>query len=178
MKRVLIAGVGNIFLGDDAFGVEVAQRLSASPLPDNVRVSDFGIRSLHLAYEMADSAYDLTLLIDASPRGGRPGTLYVIEPETSLDGPVAVPDGHSINPDAVLASVRALGADPGRVLVVGCEPASVEERMGLSPEVAAAVEEAVILVRELLERECGPLAMQKGARDVSRDPRADRAIAS
>jgi hydrogenase maturation protease len=172
MRRVLVAGVGNIFLGDDAFGVEVARRLSAGPLPNGVRVVDFGIRSLHLAYEMADGGYDLTLLVDASGRCGTPGTLYVIEPETSA-APLAAPDAHAISPDAVLAAVRALGADPGRVLVVGCEPACVDEGLGLSPECAAAVEGAVTLIHELLAREGA-----KGECDVPGHPRPDRAIAS
>jgi hydrogenase maturation protease len=150
MRRVLIAGVGNIFLGDDAFGVEVARRLSMEDLPAGVRVVDFGIRSLHLAYEMLDGGYDLTVLVDACRRGGDPGTLYVIEPDPVADRSPAAADPHAMNPDAVLASVRALGGEPGHVLVVGCEPASVDESLGLSASVAAAVDDAVRVVRELL----------------------------
>jgi hydrogenase maturation protease len=171
MKRVLVAGVGNIFLGDDAFGVEVAHRLTGERLPAGVRVADFGIRSLHLAYELLDGAYDLTILIDASVRGNRPGTLYVIEPDTGERNQPAA-DGHSMNPDSVFAAVRALGGTPGRVLIVGCEPSSVEEGMGLSAEVAAAAGEAVGLVRELLAREC-----EEGVCDVPGDSRPDRATA-
>ena len=131
MKRVLVAGVGNIFLGDDAFGVEVARRLRTATLPAGVRVEDFGIRSLHLAYELLDGGYDLTVLVDASPRGGAPGTVYLIEPDLDrVDAASA--DAHAMNPDTIFASLRALGGKPGRVLVVGCEPASVEEGMGLS----------------------------------------------
>jgi hydrogenase maturation protease len=172
-KRVLVAGVGNIFLGDDAFGVEVAQRLRREPIPDGVRVEDFGIRGLHLAYEMLDGGYNLTVLVDASPRGGAPGTLYVIEPEfSSTNSPVAA-DAHAMNPDAVFASLRALGGAPGRVLVVGCEPASVEEGMGLSAEVSAAVDAGVKLVLELLARES-----VEGECDVPGDSRPDRTVVS
>jgi hydrogenase maturation protease len=154
MPRVLIAGLGNIFLGDDGFGVEVVRLLKGELLPEGVRVADYGIRSLHLAYEMTGTSYDLTLLIDASPRGGKPGSLYVIEPVLDAVPSAAVPDAHSVSPDGVFASIRALGGEPGRVLVLGCEPQSVEEGMGLSPVVARAARQAVGLVRELVEREC------------------------
>lgn len=153
-RRMLIAGVGNIFLGDDAFGVELARRLASEPLPDRVRVADFGIRSLHLAYELLDGGYDVTVLLDATARGGAPGTLYLIEPE-ALGTPAAAPDPHGMNPDAVFAAVASLGGKPGRVLIVGCEPASTEEGIGLSAPVAGAVEEAVRLVRDVIERETG-----------------------
>jgi hydrogenase maturation protease len=148
--RVLVAGVGNIFLGDDGFGVEVARRLAGEQLPEDVRVADFGIRGVHLAYELLDG-YDTAILVDAAPRGGQPGTVYVIEPE-----PGAPPDGaplmdaHGMEPDAVLGLLEVLGGSPVRVLVVGCEPAEVTERIGLSEPVAGAVEEAVGVVRELL----------------------------
>ena len=173
MKRVLVAGVGNIFLGDDAFGVEVARRLTGERLPAGVRVADFGIRSLHLAYDLLDGGYDLTILIDATARGNRPGTLYVIEPDAAEPNSPPAADGHSMSPDSVLAAVRALGGAPGRVLIVGCEPASVEEGMGLSAEVAAAAAEAVQLVRDLLARECA-----EGECDVPGDSRPNRATAS
>lgn len=148
--RVLVAGIGNIFLGDDAFGVEVATRLAASELPPEVSVRDFGIRGVHLAYELLDGAYDLTILVDASPRGGTPGTVYLIEPEFDGD---ATADAHSMTPGAVFAMLRAIGGNPGRVLIVGCEPAAVEEGIGLSAPVEAAVQEAVALVRELIAKE-------------------------
>ena len=173
MKRVLVAGVGNIFLGDDAFGVEVARRLLAQAVPAGVKVVDFGIRSLHLAYEMLDGGYDLTVVVDASPRGGVPGTIYLIEPDLQADRSPAAADGHAMNPDSVFASVRALGGDPGRVLIVGCEPARVEDGMGLSPEVTAGVGEAVALLLELLARECA-----EGECDVPGDSRPNRAVAS
>jgi hydrogenase maturation protease len=150
MPRVLVAGIGNIFLGDDGFGVEVARRLAGSDLPPGVSVRDFGIRGLHLAYEILDGGYDLTILVDAAPRGGKPGMVYLIEPEPGASSLPA--DAHAMTPDAVLATLRTLGGDPGRVLVVGCEPASIEEGIGLSEPVGSAVDEAVKLVRELIGR--------------------------
>jgi hydrogenase maturation protease len=145
--RVLVAGVGNIFLGDDGFGVEVARRLADEQLPEGVEVADFGIRGVHLAYQLLDG-YDLAILVDASARGGEPGSLYVIEP-TPGDGDVLL-DGHGMQPAAVLGLLQALGGPVGRVLVVGCEPAQVQERIGLSEPVGRAVGEAVRVVRELV----------------------------
>ena len=151
---MLIAGVGNIFLGDDGFGPEVARRLSRETLPDWVRVSDFGIRGLHLAYELLDGDYDPTVLVDATPRGGEPGTVYLIEPDLSEAVTAAgAPDAHGMNPQAVFGLLRSLGGTPGRTLIVGCEPVDTEENIGLSEPVEAAVDEAVKLVLELVERE-------------------------
>ncbi|MDQ3813469.1 MAG: hydrogenase maturation protease [Armatimonadota bacterium] len=152
--RILIAGIGNIFLGDDAFGVEVAQRLAQRALPAGVRVTDFGIRGFDLAYAILDG-YDVTILVDATPRGGIPGTLYVIEPELNelngADG--AAIETHGLDPVKVLHLVKVLGGQPGRILVVGCEPATFgpehEGQMGLSAPVQAAVDEAVRLIEEL-----------------------------
>ena len=152
-RRALVAGVGNVFLGDDGFGVEVAARLSSSALPDGVRVVDAGIRARDLAYELFDGGYDTAILVDAVTRGGAPGTVYVIEPDlASIDGAPSMAgiDGHAVNPEAMLALVRVLGGVPTRILIVGCEPASVEEGIGLSQPVAAAVDDAVGVVRELL----------------------------
>ncbi len=148
--RILVAGIGNIFLGDDAFGVEVAKRLLAAKFPPEVVVRDFGIRGVHLAYELLEGAYDSTILIDATPRGGAPGTLYVIEPE--FDGEASA-DAHTMTPETVFATLRAIGGHPGKVLIVGCEPASVEEGIGLSKPVEAALGEAVKLIRELMAKE-------------------------
>jgi hydrogenase maturation protease len=152
MNRMLIAGVGNIFLGDDGFGVEVAGRLAHADLPGWVRVADYGISGMHLAYDLAEG-YETTILIDAAPRGDVPGTVYVIEPEigkvpANRGNPLL--DGHGMQPDVVFGMLDLLGADAGRVLVVGCEPASVEEGIGLSPPVAAAVDEAVRIVLDLV----------------------------
>ncbi|GAA2495082.1 hydrogenase maturation protease [Streptomyces thermolineatus] len=160
--RVLVAGVGNVFLGDDGFGVEVVRRLSAHPLPEGVEVVDTGVRGLHLAYRMLDG-YRTVLLVDATARGGAPGTLYLVDATGGGPGGPggAVLDGHRMTPDTVLALLDTLstgtGADrPGRVLVVGCEPARTEEGIGLSPPVEAAVEEAVRLVLRTVREDGGP----------------------
>ena len=166
MGRMLIAGVGNIFLGDDGFGVEVAGRLATADLPDWVRVADYGISGMHLAYDLAEG-YETTILIDASPRGGEPGTVYVIEPEIGrppeqADRGTPLLDGHGMQPDVVFGMLDLLGADAGRVLVVGCEPARVEEGIGLSEPVAAAVDEAVRVILDLV-RAAGTAGADTGA---------------
>ena len=151
--RALVAGIGNVFFGDDGFGVEVAARLSDAPLPAGVRVLDAGIRARDLAYELCDGGYDTAILVDAVARGGAPGTVYVIEPPPSSGASpagVAAFDGHSVTPEAALAFVGALGGTSTRILIVGCEPARVSEGVGLSPPVTAAVDEALAVVRELL----------------------------
>lgn len=151
-RRALVAGVGNVFFGDDGFGVEVATRLSRERLPEDVRVMDAGIRARDLAYELLEGGYQTAILVDAVARGGTPGTLYVIDPAAS-DSPVpavAAFDGHSMTPETTLAFVRALGGTAARIVIVGCEPARIDEGMGLSPPVTAAVDEALRLVRELL----------------------------
>lgn len=162
--RMLVAGVGNIFFGDDGFGVEVVKRLAAGPLPEWVRVRDFGIRGIHLAYDLLDGAYETVVLVDAAPRGGRPGTLYLIEPDVEALEADTAADAHGMHPAAVFAMLKSLGGTPGRVLIVGCEPqAAAEENMGLSPPVEDAVDEAVRMVRELIAAvPCGEAA-QGGA---------------
>jgi hydrogenase maturation protease len=155
--KVLVAGIGNIFLGDDAFGVEVAQRLAGRPLPEGVKVVDFGIRSYDLAYALMDD-WDLVILVDALPGEGKPGTLYVMEPDLPADDETpASLDAHTMNPVTVLQMVSALGGKVGRTLVVGCEPARVEPdesgEMDLSAPVKAAVDEAARMVEELIVRE-------------------------
>ena len=148
--RTLVAGCGNVFFADDGFGVEVANRLAAAGLPEGVVVRDTGIRGVHLVYELLDG-WDTVILVDASPRGGTPGTVYLIEPDPDLDPAAAPPlDAHGMNPDSVLAMVRILGGEIGRVLVVACEPAEITERIGLSAPVAAAVDQAVGMVKELV----------------------------
>jgi hydrogenase maturation protease len=161
--RTLVAGVGNIFLGDDGFGVEVARRLverGGAGRPD-CEVTDFGIRGVHLAYQLMDG-YDALVLVDAMPRGDAPGTVYVMEadlstagvdPDDDSPGPVEVPDAHSMDPGTVLALLATVngGAVPvERVMVVGCEPATVEEGIGLSPPVAEAVDRGVEAVLAVL----------------------------
>lgn len=152
--KVLVAGVGNIFLGDDAFGAEVISRLQKQSLPEHVTVADFGIRSYDLAYALMEN-WDLVVLVDALPQGGAPGTLYIFEPELSGESePNAAMDAHSMNPVSVLQLVRALGGKPGRILVVGCEPATVEPNsdgdIALSKALSASVHEAVRMVQELI----------------------------
>jgi len=154
-RRLLIAGVGNIFLGDDGFGVEVARRLAAADLPDWAHAVDYGIRGMHLAYDLANG-YDAMILVDATPRGGAPGTIYVIEPDLA---PVMADtdqasyplfNAHGMQPDVVFSMLDMLDAGAREVLVVGCEPASVEYGIGLSAPVADAVDEAVRVVLDLI----------------------------
>jgi hydrogenase maturation protease len=151
--RILVAGIGNIFLGDDGFGVEVVERLRGRSLGDGVEVADFGIRGVHLAYTLADGRYDAAILVDAVSRGGAPGTLYAIEPEPSaVVDAAAVADAHTLTPDAVLAWVRHVGGPPARIIVVGCEPETVDESMGLSAPVEASIDRANELVRDVVEQ--------------------------
>ena len=151
-RRVLVAGLGNVFLGDDGFGVEVASRLARQPLPSGVRVVDTGIRARDLAYELVDGGFDVAILVDAAARGGAPGMLYVIDPAVAdvPTGSVGVFDGHSMTPDATMAFVQALGGTATRILILACEPQSLQEDVGLSPPVRVAVDEAVDMVRELI----------------------------
>jgi hydrogenase maturation protease len=151
--RILVAGVGNVFFGDDGFGPAVAQRLREAQLPPGVEVAEFGIRGIHLAYELLDGP-SLLVVADAVPRGGAPGTLYVLEPE--LEGDPAQADAHGMDLRSVFAAVVAMGGTLPRIRIVGCEPASVEARMGLSAPVAEAVGEAARLIRELVEHERAP----------------------
>jgi hydrogenase maturation protease len=159
--RFLVAGIGNIFLGDDAFGVEVVNRLAQRKLPGDVCVCDFGIRSFDLAYGLMED-WELVILVDALPRGGEPGTLYTLEPDLSAGEAPPNFDAHTMNPVAVLQLVSALGGQVGRMLVVGCEPANLEPdaagQMGLSPAVASAVDEAVTMVEELIVKARGEAA--------------------
>ncbi|HEU5421476.1 MAG TPA: hydrogenase maturation protease [Streptosporangiaceae bacterium] len=224
--QTLVAGIGNIFLGDDGFGVEVATRLYGADLPGGVKVVDYGIRGMHLAYDLS-SGYDAAILVDATARGGEPGTVYIIEPELGPAGPAATAepgaaagpaaaepgaaaepagaaesgsspapqpggqdqepdpaaaalagspllDAHGMQPDVVFSMLDMLGGErPGRVLIVGCEPASIEYGMGLSDPVAAAVDEAVRVVLDLVTatgEDCsdsGREVMAAGAQDAS-----------
>jgi hydrogenase maturation protease len=157
-KRILIAGIGNIFLADDGFGVEVANRLASHSFPHGVRVTDFGIRSFDLAYALMDG-YETTILVDAYPGEGQPGTLFVVEPDMQdLNSEAAQPgfvEPHAMNPVQVLKMATGIGGELKRVLLVGCVPATLgpeEGQMGLSEPVAAAVDEAVSLVESLVTR--------------------------
>jgi hydrogenase maturation protease len=148
--RILVAGIGNIFLGDDGFGVEVVHRLQQEQFGDGVDVADFGIRGVHLAFELADGRYDAAILVDAVSRGGPAGTLYTIEADPGENEEPPDADAHTLDPDAVLRWVRRVGGRPARVFIVGCEPMSIEESMGLSGPVAASVDGAVRMVRDLV----------------------------
>jgi hydrogenase maturation protease len=152
-RRVLVAGIGNIFLGDDGFGVEVAARLAGRDLPPGVRVADFGIRGVHLAYELLDG-YDALVLVDAVPMGEPPGTIAVIEPEpdgewASADDTEVVVDAHTMSPHVVLSTLARLGGTLEHVYVVGCQPANLDEGIGLSPAAAGAVDAAAEAALEL-----------------------------
>ena len=159
MPGVLVACVGNIFLSDDGFGVEVAGALSRAPMPDAVKVVDFGIRSVHLVYELLDG-YDVLVVVDTvAQQEGPPGTLYVIEPELpSRDEPAdplpeVMLDPHDLTPGGVMSLVPTLGGAVDRILVVGCQPEVLDDGIGLSPDVQAAVQPAADLVREVVRRE-------------------------
>ena len=154
-KRILVAGIGNVFLGDDGFGVEVVKRLAERELPDEVEVADFGIRGMDLIYALQDD-YEVVIFVDATPRGEEPGTVYLLEPEIEQDGEVVL-DTHGMDPVKVIKFARTLGARPRSTLVVGCEPGVVisgddyeEMLMELSEPVQAAVEEAAKLVESLV----------------------------
>ncbi|MRH88397.1 hydrogenase maturation protease [Nocardia sp. SYP-A9097] len=145
--RVLVAGIGNIFLGDDGFGPEVVRRLPQPP-ETAVRVVDYGIRGMHLAYDLLES-WAALVLIDAIPNHGAPGEVTVFTPEPGTAGAAQL-DAHAMNPEAVFAGVRALGGELPRTVVVGCQIESVDERIGLSAPVAAAVDTAVAAVDRVL----------------------------
>ena len=152
--KILVAGVGNIFLGDDAFGVEMIQRLRATPLSPEVTLTDFGIRSFDLAYAMADG-YDVIILLDAISRGESPGTVSLIEPEVQGFGDRGQPlDAHSTNPQRALQMAAALGGQLGRLYLLGCEPAVLETedgQIGLSEQVEAAIPNAIQMLLTLLQ---------------------------
>ncbi len=153
--RILIAGIGNVFLGDDGFGVHVARRLADETLPDGVDAVEFGIRGMDLAYALGDG-YAAAIMVDLAPRGEAPGTLSVVDPEVEELRSVAI-EGHGMDPVRVLALAKQLGGMPARTLVVGCEPGVVPDPQSedvvdeLSPNVADAVDRAVALVRSLLD---------------------------
>ena len=159
MKRVLVAGIGNIFLGDDAWGVEVVRRLLKTGLPENVHAEDFGIRGVHLAYEILNG-YGTVILVDAAPRGEEPGTVYVMEIDACATAATSdglgeagsgVMDAHRMDPATVVALVSALGGQVRKLLLVGCEPQGVDEGAELSAPVRAAVDEAVSVIGQLLD---------------------------
>lgn len=150
--RVFVVGVGNIFLGDDGFGVEVVTRMRRRPTPDGVRVEDYGIRGVHLAYALLEGSFDLVILVDTLDLGEEPGAVSVFEPDLGDVGDV-LPDAHDLDPASVMGLLAGLGGSVGRMLVVGCQPADLSERMGLSAPVEAAVEEAIAVVDQLVQEQ-------------------------
>jgi hydrogenase maturation protease len=148
--NTLVAGIGNLFLGDDGFGPEVVRRLAGEPLPAGVRVTDYGIRGMHLAYDLLDG-YDRLVVVDALPGGGQPGEIVVLEvgPGDLVPGEI---DAHGMNPAAVLGGLSRLGGTLPPTYVVGCRASTVAEGIGLSPPVAAAVPAAMAAVRTLTGR--------------------------
>ena len=160
--HTLIAGIGNIFLGDDAFGCEVVKELNRRVWPEDVRIVDFGIRGFDLAYALLE-AYEVVILVDATPRGGAPGTLYTIEPDLneieSINSGAAVVETHGMNPLRVLGMVKSMGGEFRKLLLIGCEPETFgpeEGQMGLSPVVQAAVPQAVSIVERLVGKHQKP----------------------
>lgn len=151
-KRVLVAGVGNVLMGDDGFGSEVARRMQTEAWPRGVRVVDYGIRGVDLAFDLV-AGYDLCVLVDVVSRGGAPGTLYVIEPDPG-EGWERVADAHGMHPGAALGLARQLGGELPGLLLVGCEPARIPEGedvfLELSPPVEGAVAPAIRAVRDLV----------------------------
>ncbi len=155
---VLIAGIGNIFQGDDAFGVAVAHKLAALPFAENVRVLDIGIRSIDLGFALLDD-YDLTILVDVVARGGAPGTLYTIEIQPGdipdICDEASLVNSHALDPVRVLALAKSMGAQFKKVLLVGCEPLVLDRdesgEIGLSDVVRAAVDPAVQIIERLIE---------------------------
>lgn len=166
---MLVAGIGNVFLGDDGFGVEVARRMARDAVPEGVHVADYGIRGIDLAYALMDG-WDLAILVDALPHGAEPGALAVIEPDPGRPDPSSLPavDAHAMHPVSVLRLVEQLGGAPPRLLIVGCQPATFgpeEGHMGLSEPVEAAVDRATQLVASLIERAAGEQEVTAGVPD-------------
>jgi len=194
-RKMLVAGVGNIFFSDDAFGCEVVRRLAKEDLPEGVVVADFGIKGVHLAYELLEG-YDTVILVDAAPCGGKPGDLYLIEPkleeiaesplvQAASEGESALVDAHGLEPDAIFGMLKALGGNVGRALVVGCEPENIEDGLGLSATVEAAVEPAVGRLVDIIRRvqdsqemelsvlaAKNPIEAPRGGRDARKEDQA------
>ncbi len=147
--RILVAGIGNIFLGDDGFGSEVVRNTELPQDDPNVRVLDYGIRGMHLAYDLLEE-WDTLVLVDAIPSRGEPGTLHVFQADHQSGAETPGLDAHSMDPAAVFASLRALGGEPPYTVVVGCEAGGVEEGMGLTEPVAKAIPRAARAVEEIV----------------------------
>ncbi len=152
--NVLVAGIGNIFFGDDGFGVEVVRRLAGRDLGPGIRVADFGIRGFDLSCALLDP-HDQVILVDASVRGGVPGTLYVLEIGDAQEGPASL-EAHGMAPEQVFRAVRSMGGTLNHVYLVACEPQDFGDpetgRMGLSAPVEAAVDTAIEMIESLTKR--------------------------
>ncbi|OAA24015.1 hydrogenase maturation protease [Frankia sp. EI5c] len=167
MSATLVAGVGNVLFGDDGFGVEVARHLLRAGPPPGAIVADYGISGLQLAFDLC-SGFDLVVLVDAVGSGHPPGTVTLLD----LSDP-RIPaglDAHGMRPDAVLDLVATLGGHLERVLMIGCQPAEIEPRIGLSAPVAAAVAPAARLVRSVLEKAATSPGAGSGAGAGPRTP--------
>jgi hydrogenase maturation protease len=161
-----VAGIGNIFFGDDGFGPAVIQQLLALPRPDPVDVADYGIAGVHLAYDLLDGRYDTLILVDAVPLQDKPGTLAVIEIDDPHIFGEAI-DAHAMSPAAVLAAISSVGATMPRVVLVGCQPAQLDQGMELSAPVATALGEATRLVSEIMRNDPAMREGQVGGRDTA-----------
>jgi hydrogenase maturation protease len=152
VNPVLVAGIGNIFLGDDGFGVEVLNRIDEQALPAGVSAVEYGIRGVHLAYDLLDGEVQTLIMVDALPMDEPPGTVSLLELDEAVRADlIADPepvDSHSMNPQAVVSALHALGGYVDRILVVGCQPQSLAPGIGLSAVVRAAVEPARRLALE------------------------------
>jgi hydrogenase maturation protease len=155
-SRILVAGIGNIFLGDDGFGPEVMRHVPHRLAGPRIELVDYGIRGMHLAYDLLESCEAL-VLIDAIPSRGAPGTVHVFEADHESLTAAAGLDAHAMDPGAVFASLNALGGTPPYTVVIGCEAADVDEGIGLSAEVAAAIPEAVRALEDVLARLLEPI---------------------
>jgi hydrogenase maturation protease len=152
---VLIAGIGNIFLGDDGFGPEVLRHVTPAVSDPRVRAVDYGIRGMHLAYDLLEG-WELLVLVDALPNHGAPGALHIFEADHAILCKATGLDAHAMDPGAVFASLTALGGTPPRTVVIGCEVVDVTEGIGLSAAVAAAVPEAMRAVDAVVSRQTSP----------------------
>jgi hydrogenase maturation protease len=155
-SRILVAGIGNIFLGDDGFGPEVMRHVPHRLVGPRIEFVDYGIRGMHLAYDLLDGCEAL-VLIDAIPNRGAPGTIHVFEADHESLTAAAGLDAHAMDPGAVFASLNALGGTPPYTVVIGCEAANVDEGIGLSAEVAAAIPEAVRALEDVVARLLEPV---------------------
>lgn len=160
-SHILIAGIGNIFLGDDGFGPEVIRRVyERIDGSEGLRATDYGIGGMHLAYDLLED-WDALVLVDAVPNRGSPGTVHVFEADHDAQDFAPALDAHGMDPATVFASLRALGGVAPRTVVVGCEVADVTDGMGLSETVQAAVPDAVAAVESAV-------AMLRAEYDVMR----------